>query len=287
MIEVAYAKINLGLRVVGKRSDGYHDLQMFMVPIDLHDTLWIEEAPHPSIFINERLGPIEENLIYKIYFGLKKRFNVAKDASIFVDKVIPVGAGLGGGSSDAAATLRGLNQLWGLHLSLAEMIDIAGSYGSDIPFFIGSYPAYVAGRGELIQELQSSNTLDMVCIFPSYSLSTKEVFANHSSTSDEVMIQTLLAAYQKRSVHEIGQHLFNDLTIAASAVATSHGYESPLRYQSLLLEHGALASSMSGSGSTVFGLYEDKEAAKRACQTLQSQYPTLKIWTASTLTEKK
>lgn len=283
MIEKAYAKINLGLRVVGRRSDGYHDLQMLMVPIDLHDTLWIEEAPHPNIIINEHLGSIEDNLIYKMYFDIKKRFNVTKDASIFVDKVIPVGAGLGGGSSDAAATLRGLDQLWGLHLSKDEMMEIAASHGSDIPFFIASTPAYVSGRGDYVQELDFKATLHLVCIFPSYSLSTKDVFALHPTSSPEAKIHELITVYQTGNVNDIGSKLFNDLIVPASMIATSNHHQSPLWYQEMLLSHEAVAASMSGSGSTVFGLYEDQAAAERICKQLQVEYPNLKIWTTSTL----
>jgi len=157
--EIAYAKVNLGLEVLRKREDGYHDLAMVMSGISLFDELVFEIIEDNEVIIDckemEHI-PLKNNLIYKAAFYLKDKFNINKGVKVIVKKQIPEQAGLGGGSADAAATLRGLNRLFNLNLSLDELAKYAIEIGSDVPFCIYNKLAIVTGRGENIKFLNKS-----------------------------------------------------------------------------------------------------------------------------------
>ena len=152
--EKAYAKMNLALKVIGKRQDGYHDLEMVMASVDLFDELSFQESDETNVIMNNDGCKLEDNLIYKAILLIKKKFSINKDVLVTVNKNIPVGGGLGGGSSDAAATIRGLNNLWDLHLKYQDMYDIAVRLGSDVPFCLTGEVAFVKGRGEIIIPLK-------------------------------------------------------------------------------------------------------------------------------------
>lgn len=278
IVEKAYGKINLGLEVLGKRNDGFHELRMIMLPITTCDTLWIEEADGPSIIINEHLGPIEDNIIYKVYFDIKKRFNIQKNASIYVDKVLPVGAGLGGGSSDAAATLKGLIKLWGISISDEELLALALSYGSDVPFFLKSVPSLVTGRGEIIEPISFPYEITLVCHYPGYATSTKEVFTHHQETKHPSRIIPFLEALKVGKALEMLKTLENDLLKDSDAIALKKGLTPPSYFQDILMLKGATTSLMSGSGSTVYGIFLKKETAELVLNDLKMAYPNDFIW---------
>src|SRR5690554_6156422 len=152
----APAKINLTLDVVGKRADGYHDVEMIMTTIDLADRIRLTELKEDKIKVDVTKGYIpnnENNLAYEAARVLKNKVGVSKGVSIFIDKKIPVSAGLAGGSTDAAAVLRGLNDMWGLQLTMEELAEIGLEIGSDVPFCVHGGTAIAKGRGEKLEFL--------------------------------------------------------------------------------------------------------------------------------------
>src|SRR5690554_1690290 len=179
VVEKAYAKINLGLEVLNKREDSYHDLAMIMTSISLSDELYFEEIDQNKIIIDcEKMSHIvlESNLIYIAAKLIKERFEINKGVKIRVVKNIPEKAGLGGGSADAAATLRGLNTLWNLGQSLDDLAKLAIEIGSDVPFCIYNKTAKVTGRGENIEFIDDVPYLNLLLVFPHFKASTKDVF---------------------------------------------------------------------------------------------------------------
>lgn len=173
--ELAYAKINVYLHVVGKRDDGYHDLDSLMVPISLADELEFYDDKEDSI---ELFPSIKDNIIEKAVKYMKEKFNIDKCVRIKLIKKIPIGAGLGGGSADLSATLRGLNRLWNLGLTLDEIGKIALEFGSDTLFTTYNTPAIIKGRGEKI-EFSGYTSKRILLVNPGINVSTKEVFKEY------------------------------------------------------------------------------------------------------------
>ena len=174
--EFAHAKINLALDVVRKRKDGYHELQMIMVPIDLFDTLEFELADKITL---ESDISIENNAVIKAAKLMQTRFNINKGVKIKLSKKIPIGAGLGGGSADIAATLRGLNQLWELNLELEDLEELALALGSDTLFCLHNKPALVYGRGENLLFIDTPKIESIYLLISDINVSTANVFKNH------------------------------------------------------------------------------------------------------------
>ena len=174
--ELAYAKINLLLDVEKKRADGFHDLKMIMIPIELHDELTFES--NKNIVLNSNIN-IKNNLVLRTAQFIKEKYSVQSGVKITLTKNIPIGAGLGGGSADVAATIRGLNLLWDLKLEYKEMEELALSLGSDTLFCLYNKPAFVYGRGENMFAIDSPK-IESIYLFPStVHVSTKTVFENH------------------------------------------------------------------------------------------------------------
>ena len=182
IVEKAYAKLNLALDVVRKRQDGYHDLKMIMIPLELHDVLTFEIQDEITLESNIE---IHENAIIKAAHLIKSTYHVEKGVKITLDKHIPIGAGLGGGSADIAATLRGLNQLWDLHLEIDQLEKLALSLGSDTLFCLHNKPAYVYGRGDHILFVQAPSITHFYLIHPDIHVSTKAVFEHHEVKHDD------------------------------------------------------------------------------------------------------
>ena len=149
----AYAKINLGLKVLGKREDGYHELEMIMVNVGLHDVLYFKISEDVMVIMDKTICEMEDNIVYKTAMYIKNRYKVQQGVKIKIKKKIPDGGGMGGGSSDAASTIIALNKLWNLGLNKKEMLEVAAKIGSDVPFFIVNKLSFVKGRGEKIEEI--------------------------------------------------------------------------------------------------------------------------------------
>ncbi len=259
----AFAKVNRSLRVLGKRSDGYHELATIFQTVDLTDTLFFSEGEEGkgatgtvSLTIEGADLPANDsNLILKAARALREKFSVRLGARIHLSKRIPVGGGLGGGSSNAAAALRGLAELWNLPATDADLHALAASLGSDVPFFLLGGRARGHGRGEVLTSLSDGPEEWLVLAFPPFSLSTAAVYGALSAPA-----LTDQAAQTNLRGSEIGGGPDrNDLEPAAESL------RGELRRLRLALSDcGATSARLSGSGSTVFGVFGDAESARRA-----------------------
>ena len=236
----APAKINWFLGVGGKRADGYHDITSLMQCISLCDTLTFDNADSISV-TSDLAVPVRDNLVYKAASVLKEYTSFGKGADILLKKSVPVSAGLGGGSSDAAYTLLGLNELWGLGLSRNRLSAIASEIGSDVPFFLSGPAALVEGRGEktIRVDRMSRNRGEL----------TKKV----------VDIKLFCRALTRKDFSSLGNMLFNDLE-----EIVAEKYPVVMEIKLRLIEQGAFFAAMSGSGPTIFGVFGSAEAAEKA-----------------------
>jgi 4-diphosphocytidyl-2-C-methyl-D-erythritol kinase len=259
----AYAKVNLDLRVLGTRADGYHELRTVFQSVALHDTLLCETRPGPFAIKCRTSGvPLDDsNLVWRAAAALWTalgRAGVPSDVVVTIKKDIPLQAGLGGGSADAAAALLALARLWG-GVPLAILRDVAGSIGADVPYFLSGGTALGLGRGEEIYPLVDLPTHWVVIVQPPYGVSTAEAYAWYdedraAGLREPREPQTLPVPWPTRAAQMI-----NDLE---PPVVRRHPDIGTLK--SLLREAGAVAAAMSGSGSAVFGLFRTQAAASRA-----------------------
>lgn len=256
VVEKGYAKINLALEVVGKRPDGFHDLEMVMTTVNLYDELYFKELENEKIIIEcdqFKNIPKENNLIYKAIVLIKERFNISTGIHVKVVKRIPQGAGLAGGSADAAATLRALNKLWNLGLDLEELAELGLSLGSDVPFCIYNKTAVVRGRGEKLIFIDDVPFGYVVMVHPNFSVSTKDIFTNYRGIlNSKGNVDRIHGAIVDGDLENISNFLYNDLE---KTVDTFHKNNNPINYiKSELVKYGAFNAVMSGSGSTVYGI---------------------------------
>jgi 4-diphosphocytidyl-2-C-methyl-D-erythritol kinase len=260
----AFAKVNRSLRVLGKRPDGYHEIDTIFQTVDLTDTLFFLEGEEGdgtiSLTIEGAELPADEgNLILRAAHGLRERFSVRLGARIHLSKRIPVGGGLGGGSSNAAAALRGLSELWKLPVTEADLHLLAASLGSDVPFFLIGGRARGTGRGEILEPLTDGPEEWLVLLFPPFSLSTAVVYAALSAPP----LTDSPGPSNLRTSDSGGGPDRNDLEPAAESL--QGGLR---RFRLALSELGATSARLSGSGSTVFGVFGDEEGARRAIEGL-------------------
>jgi 4-diphosphocytidyl-2-C-methyl-D-erythritol kinase len=261
------AKVNLFFEVLGKRNDGFHEIVSIAVPIRLFDTLTFNAANDPPIQF-ECLGskdvPLDNtNLVVRAAKLIQQRFNVPLGAAIQLIKRIPVQAGLGGGSSDAAAALRLACRTWNFDVPDTELLPIAAEIGSDCPIFFYDVPTISRGRGELIQPLPPISALWFVLLKPPEGLSTAAVYAECMPLHDGQFRQPddLIAALFSGDVQKVGQHLFNRLEVPAQKLWHRFG-----DVKDQLSAAGCLAVQMSGSGTAFFGLCRDETHAQEVFQ---------------------
>ena len=261
------AKINLALDIVGKREDGYHEIETVMHQVELCDLIKVEDSDEMKIDCNDKI-PLKGNLVLKAVKLLKGRYNLTRNVSITIEKNIPVAAGLGGGSSNAALTLIALDKLWGLNLKQEELISLAKEIGSDVPFFIAGNAAYATGKGELLQKLDPINFY-AVLINPGFDVSTKWAYEslNLGLTGKKLASREILKCVKKNNLREIAQFLHNDFE-----TVVLDKYPVLKEIKGSLVANGALNSVMSGSGPTIFGIFEDEEKAKNAYENLKGSY---------------
>lgn len=268
IIEKAPAKINLGLDALHKREDGYHELKMIMSSVDLADKLVFRELPHNEIVIetDSSFLPVDKrNHIYQAARLLKETYNIDQGIYVNVRKRIPVAAGLAGGSSDAAATLRGLNRLWDLGLSLDELATLAVEIGSDVPYCVRGNTAVVSGRGDILKPLPAMPQCWVVMVKPRISVSTRTVFGNLSFNEIEHPdIDAIEAAVVAQNYREMVKHLGNSLE---SVTIQKHPIVQQIKTK--MIKFGADAALMSGSGPTVFALCEKYSRAQRVSNGLK------------------
>ncbi|PQZ51066.1 4-(cytidine 5'-diphospho)-2-C-methyl-D-erythritol kinase [Bacillus sp. MYb209] len=249
----APAKINLSLDVLGKRQDGYHEVKMIMTTIDLADRLELMELAEDRIEIlshNRYVPDDQRNLAYQAAKLLKGKFNVKKGVSITIEKTIPVAAGLAGGSSDAAATLRGLNKLWNLGLTIEELAELGAEIGSDVSFCVYGGTAIATGRGEKIEHIKTPPSCWVILAKPHIGVSTADVYGNlklNRVTHPNVdkMVEVINDGDYKGICDTVGNVLEDVTFVMHPEVA---------RIKAQMKRFGADAVLMSGSGPTVFGL---------------------------------
>lgn len=253
------AKINWFLSVLGKREDGFHEIRSVMQKISLSDVLTFEEADRVELSANIT---ITDNIILRTIGKLRQRKKRAeKGIRIVLRKVIPLAAGLGGGSSNAATVLVGLNKLWGLMLTHDELIGIAASLGSDVPFFLGGNCSSVSGRGEIISPCAVTREYDLLLVNPGIAISSAWAYqqTREYAQRDEDMVAPFIDALNRRDFSFLDEHMVNSLE-----TPVFQKYPVIREIKEALREQGARLSLMSGSGSTVFGVFDDEESARSA-----------------------
>ncbi|MFZ3591023.1 4-(cytidine 5'-diphospho)-2-C-methyl-D-erythritol kinase [Bacillus sp. DJP31] len=258
----APAKINLSLDVLRKREDGYHEVEMVMTTIDLADRveLALLDSNQIKISSHNRFVPDDNrNLAYQAANVLKERFNVSKGVAITIAKTIPVAAGLAGGSSDAAATLRGLNKLWGLNLSLDELAEIGSEIGSDVSFCVYGGTALATGRGERIHHIEPPPHCWVVLAKPTIGVSTGEVYGQLDLSSvRHPNVGGMVQAITNKDYDGICQLMGN---VLEDVTLKLHPEVAQIKDQ--MKKFGADAVLMSGSGPTVFGLVHHDSRLQR------------------------
>lgn len=264
----ARAKINLALDVLGKRPDGYHEVAMIMQSVALADTVALATADGISVTVTGAdldCGPT--NLAYRAAVLLRERCGCDRGVSITLAKNIPLAAGLAGGSADAAAVLRGLNFLWRLGLTPSDLEEFGAVLGSDVPFCLRGGTALATGRGELLEALPALPHAWVVLAKPPLDVSTAWVYGNYRGerVTAHPDIAGMTASLKDGKMTGVASRLAN---VLETVTVTAHPEIAALK--AAMLEHGALASLMSGSGPTVFGLTEDRRQAEKIAAALRS-----------------
>ena len=267
----APAKVNLFLEVVGKRADGYHELRTLMVAVSLYDTLTFTLAPSGWIRlscsgVNLSTGP--ENLVFRAADHLRRHAGIDAGADVVLTKRIPLAAGLAGGSTDAAATLVGLNRFWGLGLGRSELSAMAADLGSDVPFFLDLPSAWCTGRGEVVERWPLGARLHMVLVAPPFGWSTADVYRNVAVPAEPLSGDEMKAAVRAGDVAAIGRLLHNRLQEPAERLRPELA-DWLARLKSL----GPAGCLMSGSGSTLFALCRDRREAARIAREFRAGLP--------------
>lgn len=268
----AHAKINLSLDILGRRRDGYHTLDSITIPISLCDVITLEKADEISLKItgNDNIPSDEHNIAWKAAAKLKDFIKTEKGAAITIEKHIPVGAGLGGESTDAAAVLAGLNKMWSCGLSRHELSEIGLTLGADVPFFISGGAARVRGIGEIITPINMTRQLYLAIVQPEFSLPTKTVFENYDKGDAEAIhpdldaIENILSMW---NVVPFDQYMGNALEPVSRklcpAIAAAVEDLSKISIQNPI---------MTGSGSAVFVLSDCVEQAEEIAGLLKNKY---------------
>ena len=255
------AKVNLALEVLGKRGDGYHEIATVLQAVDLFDRLKLEAADTLSLHTDDPDLPTDDgNLVMRAARLLRKAAGIEAGARIRLSKRIPVAAGLGGGSSDAAAALWGLSQLWRLRWPKARLQELAVELGMDVPFFLGTGRAVARGRGERLTTLPGGGGYALVLVNPRVPLSTREVYGRVPAgwRAEATGTERVIEALRTRNVNTVASALTNNLESVVEPVLPVIG-----RMKAALLAAGALGAIMSGSGPTVFGVARSLDHARQ------------------------
>lgn len=265
----ALGKINLGLDVLGRRENGYHDVRMVMQTLYLYDRITIEKTEKPGIELSTNLFylPVNENnLAYRAADLLMQEFGVEEGVKITLEKHIPVAAGMAGGSSNAAAVLYGINRMFSLGLSQEELMDRGVKLGADVPYCIMRGTVLAEGIGEILTPLPAMPRCTVLVAKPPISVSTKLVYEKLDAheIEDHPDIDGVLEGLERQDLKKIASSMGNVLERV-----TVEEYPVIEKIKEMMKENGALNAMMSGSGPTVFGLYSDKRMAKEAAQKIK------------------
>ena len=274
----ALAKINLGLDVLGRRENGYHDVRMILQSIYLYDNVTIEKQEEPGIKLVTNLHylPIDEkNIAYKAAKMLMDEFQISCGVKIVLDKHIPVAAGMAGGSSNAAAVLVGMNRLFGLNLSQQDLMDRGVKLGADVPYCVMRGTVLAEGIGEILTPLDPMPKCYVLIAKPAIGVSTKVVYEKLDSKEIENHpdIDSILDGLKEQNLEKIAASMGNVLESV-----TIDDYPIIDDIKQVMMEAGALNAMMSGSGPTVFGIFADKKTAKEAQKKMRNSNLTKQIY---------
>ena len=283
----ALAKINLGLDVVRRREDGYHEVRMIMQTIHLYDRLDIKRTKESGIQIQTNLSflPVNENnLIYKAAKLLMDEFSITDGVSVKLDKRIPVAAGMAGGSTDAAAMLFGMNRLFSLGLTKRQLMERGVQIGADVPYCIMRGTALAEGIGEELSQLPPMVKCPVLIAKPSISVSTKFVYQNLKLDDATIHpdIDRLIDDIRAKNLYDFAAHMGNVLE-----TVTIPNYPVIDEIKKHMLSHGAVGAMMSGSGPTVFGLFDDEATAKKAYKAMRSSHLARQVYLTSVYNNRK
>ena len=282
----AYAKVNLTLDVGGERPDGYHDVESVMHTIALHDSITLREAGNGVELIvpdGATVPADHRNLVVRTAQMLREMFGVQRSVQIELAKRIPVAAGLGGGSSDAAVTLLGLVQMWKLRLEGRQMLSLAMKLGTDVPFFLEGGGAVARGKGEKLTFLPPLPTTWMVLARPHAEVLTAWAYKQlqPAAISSRPDTQSMIGAIRREDVRDVGRLLHN---VFEPVITTAHPVIAELKAR--ILKGEAYGASMSGTGPTVFGLMANETAARRVADDLRA-LPDIDIHVTRTFAENR
>lgn len=267
----AKAKVNLSLDVIGIRDNGYHEMKMINHFINLEDILTFETSDEGiTLTSNEDGIPLDEkNLVMVALRKLQKQFNIEQGVKIHIDKRIPAEAGLAGGSSDAAATLKGLNSVWNLNLNTQELLEIAVTIGADVPYCLVGGTALVEGIGEKITPLTSLKKMYIVAVKPDINIATPWAFKqlDQRPIKNHPDIAEIIRVLEEKNYNQLKYSLGN---VFEEVVFEQHPEISEIKKD--LIKQGAMAATMTGSGSTVIGYYMEKETAEKSWRLFADKY---------------
>ena len=283
----ALAKINLGLDVVRRREDGYHEVRMIMQTIHLYDRLDIKKTRDADIKIQTNLSflPVNENnLVYKAGRLLMDEFGITDGVSVKLDKRIPVAAGMAGGSTDAAAMLFGMNRIFRLGLSKKQLMERGVKIGADVPYCIMRGTALAEGIGEQLSALPPMVKCPVLIAKPQISVSTKFVYQNLKLDDETIHpdIDRLIGDIEAKDLHSIAEHMGNVLENV-----TIPNYPVIDEIKKHMTAHGAVGAMMSGSGPTVFGLFDDEETAKAAYKAMRASGLAKQVYLTSVYNNRR
>ncbi len=271
----AYAKVNLGLDVLGKRPDGYHEVRMVMQTVRLYDRIIMERNDSGRITLETNLPYLptnEKNLVYRAIDTIRREYAVPDGVHAVITKHIPVAAGMAGGSSDAAAALVGMNQMFRLHITQNKLLEYGAALGADIPYCIMRGTALSEGIGEILSPLPPIPNCWFLIVKPNFSMSTRFVYEHLTLDASTVHpdIEGMVRAVGDGDLTGITDRMGNVL----EQVTREH-FPAIKEIKDILKENGALNALMSGSGPTVYGIYTSREKAKRAAGCCQ-QHPQVR-----------
>lgn len=258
------AKVNLFLKVVSKRPDGYHNIVSIVDIISLFDIIHMEEIPGDIVTVKDDKGVLPQgmaNTMYRAIIALKKRFKISSGVHVYIEKKIPIGSGLGGPSSNAATVLRELIKLWKISVSSTELNEIGSSIGADVPLFLYGKPCIMRGIGDEVSPLELPNLWYLI-IYPNVSISTRRVYEGLKIVLTKKQNDIKLVA-KFNNTQEVSAILENDLEKVGILLCPTIQ-----TIKDRLIETGATGALMSGSGSSVFGIFETEEGTKKAIASL-------------------
>lgn len=279
----SYAKINLTLDVLGKEDSNKFDFKMIMQKVDFADEMVIRKMKAPGIKINTNLPWVptdQKNLVYKVVEKMKEKYNIEEGVFIDINKKIPVAAGLGGGSTNAATAILGMNELFELNLSKEELIDLGRQFDSDIPYCIMDGTCLVEGNGDKITELKNIPPCYVVLCKPDVIVSTKDVHRNFKPDLIRKHPETeeMIKAIDGGDLKKIGSLLYNTMESYTSSICPDIK-----EIKKDMMDRGALGASMSGSGATVFGIFDDYKKAQEARDYLKYEKYIRETFLANTI----